>query len=74
MKVLHPGNVVKFEYTNHRGVTEERHVEVIGLDFGSNEWYPEDQWFMRGRCLDRDAIRSFALAKIDGHTVGFSAR
>jgi len=74
MKVLMPGNVVMFEYTNDEGKAELRHVQFIGLDFGHNAFYPEDQWFLRGTCLDKNAARSFPISKIDGRTVGFSTR
>jgi predicted DNA-binding transcriptional regulator YafY len=61
-----PGDVLRFDYENHRGVTATRKVTFMGLDFGENEWYPEPQWFMR--CWDgsRNGYRSFALTRIDG--------
>lgn len=66
MKVILPGTTVRFDYVNHRGVSENRTVVFRGLDFGSNEYYPEPQFLLRGWCLDRKAVRSFAIGRIDG--------
>lgn len=66
---LRPGFHVQFDYTNHEGKFGTRTVLFQSLDFGSNEWYPEPQWFLSGMCLERRARRSFALAKIDGSKV-----
>ena len=69
MKVFLPGQVLKFDYTNYRSVTETRTVVFKGLDFGDNEWYPERQWFMRTYDTVREGDRSFALAKIDADKI-----
>lgn len=61
--------IYSFPYTNHRGVTEMRHVVAMGLDYGSNMYYSEPQWLLRTFDLDRRDYRSFALAKIDPATV-----
>jgi len=60
------GNRIAFEYINHRGEVNLRRIMVLGLDYGSNEWYPNDQWFIRGFDLDTEADRSFALDRIVG--------
>lgn len=65
MIVLRPGQLISFYYTNHRDLFEERKVIFLGLDYGHNEWYPENQWFMRCWDTNRTAYRSFALAKIE---------
>jgi len=64
-----PGQRLRFDYTNHRDVTERRDVIFKGLDYGDNEWYPERQWFVRCYDCDRDADRSFALSRIDGSAI-----
>ncbi len=69
MRTLFDGSFVSFDYTNHRGETKKREVRFRGLDFGSNEWYPERQWFLRGLDIKREVIRSFALSKIDFNTI-----
>lgn len=59
------GSRLSFLYENYKGKTAERDVILLGLNYGSNEWYPEDQWFIH--CWDnhKQACRSFALAKIN---------
>lgn len=69
MKTYLPGQNLRFDYVNHRGVAERRDVIFRGLDFGDNKWYPERQWFMRCYDLKRDGYRSFALAKIDADRI-----
>lgn len=63
--VFLPGERLRFDYLNHRGVLERRDVIFAGLDWGDNEWYPKRQWFMRCYDLVRTEARSFALALID---------
>lgn len=63
------GNLLTFSYKNHRDETSTRNVQFIGLDYGSNEWYPEDQWFLRGWDYDKKAFRSFALSRIDPRNI-----
>jgi hypothetical protein len=63
--VLTPQTHINFIYTNHRGVREKREAIFLGVDYGSNSWYPEEQWFLRCKALDRDgAERSFAINNI----------
>lgn len=69
VRVFLPGEVLEFDYLNHRGVVEKRRVIFKGLDHGDNEWYPERQWFMRTYDLAREADRSFALNRIDGDAI-----
>lgn len=69
-----PGDKLVFTYRNHRGEVEPRAVELIGVDFGSNEWYPEPQWFLRGRDMLKDAERSFAFANIVGELAEWEHR
>ena len=52
---------IKFVYTNWRGSIATRGVEPTGLWFGSTEWHPEQQWFLRAVDLEKDAMRDFAL-------------
>lgn len=62
---FHAGHQISFPYTNHRGETRVRVAEILGVDYGSNEWYPEPQWFLRCTDLEKNVTRSFALARID---------
>lgn len=52
---------IRFVYTNWRGTVATRTVEPTGLWFGSTEWHPEQQWFLRAVDLEKDAMRDFAL-------------
>lgn len=69
-----PGDKLVFTYRNHRGEVEPRAVELIGVDYGSNEWYPEPQWFLRGRDMLKNAERSFAFANIVGELAEWEHR
>lgn len=60
------GHVVMFQYKNHRGEIEVRNVVFSEMRYGSNQYYPEDQFFLHGHCLDRDSQRSFAVKFIKG--------
>lgn len=58
-----------FVYHNHNGITETRRVRKEGavLAFLANPGYNYGPgFFLVGHCLDRDAIRSFALANMIG--------
>lgn len=56
-----------FEYVNHAGVRETRHVaDLQRPEFRAEApWYPQPVWLARGRCLARNAERSFECAKIE---------
>jgi predicted DNA-binding transcriptional regulator YafY len=63
------GQRLSFPYKNYRGEISSRNVIFLGLDYGMNEWYPEDQWFMRCFDLDKGAYRSFALKHISPRSI-----
>ena len=65
LKVILAGAVLRFPYKNYRGEISNRHAQLLGLDWGENEYYPEPQWLMRCWDFDKRAMRSFALANID---------
>lgn len=64
-KQIAPGVLLIFPYTNYKGDYSIRTATFVGIEYGSNEQYPEPQWFIRTWDLDKNAARSFALAKID---------
>lgn len=64
LRTFTPGVVVVFDYDNHRGSADTRVVTFHSLQYGSNEYYPDAQWFLHGYCHDRKADRSFALARM----------
>ena len=65
MRVFLPDQRLEFSYENYKGETSVRYVLFKGLDYGHNEWYPEDQWFLRCWDIKKNAFRSFALASIN---------
>lgn len=62
---LFVGADYQFEYENHRGETYMRTVQFLDIQYGENEWYPVPQFFFFGFDREKQAPRSFALAKID---------
>lgn len=58
-------DVVSFVYTNHRGERAVRRARPRMLVFMSTEHHPEVQWIMSAWCIDRDALRYFALKDCD---------
>lgn len=64
-KQLTAGALLTFPYTNYKGEFAIRTVIFSGIEYGSNEWYPEPQWFIRTWDLDKNAPRSFALDRIN---------
>ncbi len=53
---------VTFDYCSHEGVQTRREVEVYGVV------HLDGRWYAVGRCLWRDALRSFRLDRISGPT------
>ena len=58
--------MIKFEYTNYKGITSIRHVVPEGIRFGHTKWHKEDQWLLKAFDLDKNAIREFAVKDIKG--------
>lgn len=52
---------LSFRYTNWRGETARRTVIPLEIWFGRTEWHPEEQWFLKGRDVNKGEIRDFAL-------------
>lgn len=58
------GSVLEFDYVNYREEAARRTITVIGFQFGSNDYHPEEQMFIQGFCHDRKQIRTFACKDI----------
>ncbi|MCA0350680.1 MAG: YafY family transcriptional regulator [Chloroflexi bacterium] len=56
--------LVSFDYIDKDGAITQRMVEAYALHFSESSWY------LRGFCLDRQAYRSFKLARIDQIVLG----
>ena len=48
-------------YTDWRGETGVRHIDVIYIRFGSSNFHDEPQWLVRALDLDKDTEWEFAL-------------
>ena len=55
---------VRIRYTNHRGETAVRRIEPFAITFDANEWHPERQWLLIAWDVDKQAKRTFAMARI----------
>lgn len=61
-----PRKQVWIDYTNHRGKRAWRRVmpTPAALSFENSEWHPKTQWVMEAVDLEKNVLRSFALASI----------
>lgn len=62
LKPLRFPAVVHFTYTNYKGETTRRHARVYYVDWTSAPHHPVPQWIMVGQDLEKQALRSFAMA------------
>lgn len=51
----------RFRYRNWRGEIAERQARPVSVWYGTTEWHPDPQWFLRAFDIDRGAERDFAL-------------
>jgi predicted DNA-binding transcriptional regulator YafY len=52
------------DYTNYRGERSIRRVVPLGVVFKATEFHPEAQWILSAWCLEREAMREFAVKDI----------
>jgi hypothetical protein len=55
---------VRIRYRNWRGETALRRIVPEHVWFGSTEWHPDAQWFLRAVDTDKAAVRDFALRDV----------
>lgn len=53
-----------FIYRNWRGNIAARRVVEPHMKYSNSPYHDGPQWFLRGFCLDKQAMRDFALADI----------
>jgi len=60
---LHPIGIVYLRvlYKNWKGMITERDIVSREVVFGSTEWHTEPQWLMIAFCLNKRAMRTFAM-------------
>lgn len=62
---LIPGQGIEVRFLNYRDEWETRHLLFQGVDYGSNSYYPDAQWFLRAWDVERGEPRSFPLVRLD---------
>jgi len=55
---------IQITYTNYKELTGIRIITPIKVWFGSTAWYPEEQWLLTGFDHDKEALRDYALLRI----------
>lgn len=58
---------LKFSYVNHAGRFGHRTVHPIRIYFGTAVYYKQPQWLLCAWDADKQAIRNFALNKMNVH-------
>lgn len=56
--------VVTIDYTNYNGLRTTRRMVPIHVWFGVNNYHTGPQWFVSAYCLERMALRVFAMKAI----------
>jgi DNA segregation ATPase FtsK/SpoIIIE-like protein len=52
------------DYTNWRGERSYRRVRPLRVVFENNEWHPDTQWLLEAIDLEKEQVRTFAMAGI----------
>ena len=56
---------ISLVYTNHRGVTNERHIIPRRVFFGTTSYHERPQWLLDCWDVDKHAARTYALGQCD---------
>jgi hypothetical protein len=59
---------VRFVYKNWRGESASRRAHAVNVWFGSTEWHPERQWFLRAIDIEKNEFRDFAMRDMEDVT------
>lgn len=59
-----PSKIVNIRYMNWKGDIGTRRIEPLQTWFGSTEWHPEPQWFLKAFDHDKQEWRDFAMRDI----------
>ncbi len=62
--LVNGNSLLRFTYTNHRGITEEREVRPISIEFGKINENKPPCWMLRSFCRDRNCYRNFVMSKM----------
>lgn len=55
---------LQFDYVNWRGTPGRRRVRPTGVRYGVTEWEQEPGWLLNAYDLDKQAMRTFSLARV----------
>jgi len=56
--------IIQILYTNWKGETAWRRIEPLEIWYGHTDWHVEDQWLLKARDIEKDAVRDFAMKDI----------
>ena len=62
---LDVGPIMRIKYRNWKGVTEDRRILPIRVEYLSTEFHPKPYWALIAHCLERDAERAFRMSDIE---------
>ena len=60
---------VNILYTNWKGVTANRNIVPISIEFKSTEWHKDEQWILNAFDIDKQSERGFAMKDIKSWNV-----
>lgn len=55
------GFALEYLYTNWKGETRIRKIEMMGVWYGESEYHQGKQWFMHGLDVEKGEERDFAM-------------
>ena len=55
---------VKINYTNYKGVTKDRTIIPISVEFKSTPWHKEETWILDAMDVEKNEKRGFAMKDI----------
>jgi predicted DNA-binding transcriptional regulator YafY len=59
-----PAKILTIHYTNHRGESGMRRIVPSAIRFGRTEWHTREQYLIDAFDVDKQAMRTFAVAEI----------
>lgn len=67
------GNLISFDFLNHKDEVERRTVRFIGIEYGTSPHFPdEEDWFLVGLCLKKGETRNFKLRNISNAIISLN--
>lgn len=64
--LLQAGECIKVRYTNWKGETAIRNIELAGCPhWGKTQWHPEPTWLIAGTDLDKNEHRVWSIKDME---------